>query len=129
MVVGGVLEWLVGAGYLRRRRVGSDGFHGCRGQFCRCVGREARPGSMRSAMKGGCGVGTFSFQFIATTCTGQGRRREILKRAGGDDVSSTSRVAEDLGITCLACRPVNERTVASVPLRLVTNRYLRATGA
>jgi hypothetical protein len=56
------------------------------------------------------------------------KAREILKRTGGDDVSSTSKVTADLGMARqVIFRPINERTVAP-PLRLVTNRNSERPG-
>ena len=129
IAVGGVLEWLAGAGILSTGGLAALGFIGLGGSFVG-VWASRRTTDYEKRYEGRVRRGDILISVRCDDLHWAKKAREILKRAGGDDVSSTTKVAADLGIPHRpVIRPVNEKTVAPAVLRLVANRPNERLGA
>ena len=130
MVIGGVLEWIAGASISTIGGLGAMVSMGAGGSFVAAWAARRAP-DYESRYEGRVRRGDILISVLCDDLHWAKKAREILKRAGGDDVSSTTNVPVQLirPSRTAAPRPLIERTVASPPLRLVSNRNLEAPGA
>ncbi|HET9217566.1 MAG TPA: hypothetical protein VFR18_11335 [Terriglobia bacterium] len=122
LVIGALLEWLVGAGMLTVGGIASLVSIGTAGGFLGAwaAGKAA---DYERRYEGRVRRGDI---LISVQCEGlhwSKKAKEILRRAGGDDVSCTTTAPANPGYAPVrfAARPVTERVVAA-PLRLVIDR-------
>jgi hypothetical protein len=129
MVIGGVLEWIAGAGISTLAGLGAMVSMGAGGSFIGAWVARRAP-DFESRYEGRVRRGDILISVLCDDLHWAKKAREILKRAGGDDISSTSDVPADLvrPSRTVVVRPVIERTVAPSPLRLVSNRNAEPPG-
>jgi hypothetical protein len=123
MVIGGVLEWIAGAGVSTLAGFGALVSMGAGGSFIGAWAAKRSP-DYEARYEGRVRRGDILISVLCDDLHWAKKAREILKRAGGSDVSSTSTVPVGLirPVPSPVMRPLTERTVASVPLRLVSSR-------
>jgi hypothetical protein len=127
LATGALLEWLVGAAMVSAGGLGALLFMGVGGGLIGAWLGRCTP-DYEARYEGRVRRGDILVSVHCVDLQWARKAKEILKRSGGDDVSSTSRVTADLGIAHqVVFRPVGERTVAP-PLRLVTNRNSERPG-
>jgi hypothetical protein len=122
MVLGGMLEWVVGAGISTIAGLGAMVSMGAGGSFIGAWATRRNPDYERR-YEGRVRRGDILISVLCDNPHWAKKAREILKRAGGDDVSSTSKIPPDLVRVSrtTVIRPISEKTVAP-SLRLVSNR-------
>jgi hypothetical protein len=123
MAIGAVLEWIAGASVYTLAGLGAMVSMGAGGSFIGAWAAKRTP-NYESRYEGRVRRGDILISVLCDDLHWAKKAREILKRAGGDDVSSTSNVPEEFvwPVRALALQPISERTVAAPPLRLVSNR-------
>jgi len=129
VVIGGVLEWFAGASLSTLAGLGAMVSIGAGGGFIGAwVARRVPDYELR--YEGRVRRGDILISVLCDDLHWAKKAREILKRAGGDDVSSTSNVPADLvrPARTVALPSVVERTIAPSPLRLVSNRTAERPG-
>jgi hypothetical protein len=122
MVIGGMLEWLAGAGMLSLGGIAALLSIGTGGGFIGAWAAGRTPDHERR-YEGRVRRGDILISVRCDDIHLSKKAREILRRAGGDDVSCADAVAANLGLVParFVARPVSERVVAA-PLRLVVDR-------
>jgi hypothetical protein len=122
MVIGGVLEWIAGASLYSLAGVGAMMTIGAGGGFIGAWAAKRAP-DYEKRYEARVRRGDILISVLCDDLHWAKKAREILKRAGADDVSSTSNVPADLvwPTPVFAAQPMSERTVVAVPLRLVSN--------
>ena len=122
VVIGGLLEWLVGAGIFTVGGLGALLSIGIGGSFIGAWAAGKTPDYERR-YEGRVRRGDILISVQCNDSHLSKKAKEILKRAGGDDVSCADILSANLGLVQarFVARPVRERVVAS-PLRLVGDR-------
>ena len=118
MVIGGVLEWIAGAGVYTLAGLGAMVSIGAGGSFIGAWAARRSP-DYENRYEGRVRRGDILISVRCANPNSAKKAKEILKRAGGDDVSSTSNVP--LGLVWPAAQPITERTVVASPVRLVVS--------
>ena len=120
VVVGGVLEWVVGAGVSTLAGLGAMISMGAGGGFIGAWSAR-RTANYETRYEGRVRRGDILISVLCDDLHWARKAREILKRAGGDDVTSTSKVPVELlrPAPAVVLRPISEKTMVSAPLRLV----------
>jgi len=123
MVIGGVLEWIAGAGVSTLAGLGAMVSIGAGGSFLGAWAAKRMP-DYEKRYEGRVRRGDILISVLCDDMHWAKKAREILKRAGGADVSSTSSIPPEFvwPARAVPVRPMTERTVAAAPLRLVVNR-------
>jgi hypothetical protein len=123
MVIGGVLEWIAGAGVYTLAGLGAMMSIGAGGSFLGAWAAKRMP-DYEKRYEGRVRRGDILISVLCDDLHWAKKAKEILKRAGGADVSCTSTVPPEFvwPSRAVAVKPASERTVASASLRLVINR-------
>lgn len=123
MVIGGVLEWIAGASVYTLAGLSAMVTIGAGGGLIGAWAAKRTP-NYEKRYEGRVRRGDILISVLCDDLHWAKKAKEILKRAGGDDVSSTCNVPADLvwPAQVFAAQPIGERTVVAPQLRLVSNR-------
>jgi hypothetical protein len=123
VLIGGVLEWVVGAGVYTLAGLGAMVSMAAGGSFIGAWAARRGP-DYEARYEGRVRRGDILISVLCDDLHWAKKAREILRRAGADDVSSTSKVPAELvrQARTVVVQPTSERTVAAAPLRLVSIR-------
>jgi hypothetical protein len=129
VLIGGALEWVVGAGVYTVAGLGAIVSMAAGGSFIGAWAARRAP-DYEARYEGRVRRGDILISVLCDDLQWAKKAREILRRAGADDVSSTSKVPADLvrQARTVVMKPTSERTVAAAPLRLVSIRNPERAG-